>query len=286
MIIVKTASEIQALSGAWKKEGPVALVPTMGALHEGHLSLVRRAKQLAPRCIVSIFVNPLQFAPHEDFDKYPRAFENDLAMLKPVGVDAVFHPVASEFYPADFSTRVTVSSLNDYLCGKSRPHFFHGVATVCLKLFQSSLCDLAVFGEKDFQQMRILEKMVEDFNLPMRIVGHPIVREADGLAMSSRNQYLSTADRAMARAIPEVIFTARAKAQGEKTVGDLLTPARESLARAGLVIDYVEIASEKDLRPRTDAEFIGGIEQPHLFVAVKASATRLIDNVALGNESK
>lgn len=270
----------------WKQTGNVALVPTMGALHEGHLALVRMAKQLASRVIVSIFVNPLQFGPNEDFNRYPRAFEEDCRKLKDEGVDLLFAPTATEFYPEGFSTRVSVSALAEHLCGRSRPGHFEGVATVCLKLFQSTAVDFAVFGEKDFQQLRVLEQMVTDLNLPLKVVPHPIVREADGLAMSSRNRYLSADERAWAGLIPKALKAAQVRAQTLKdlTAGELIKLVRNDLSAAPLRIEYCEIASEKDLVPQRAESPLESMIRPRLLLAVKNGTTRLIDNLSLLKE--
>ncbi|MEJ5296040.1 MAG: pantoate--beta-alanine ligase, partial [Fimbriimonadales bacterium] len=199
MQILKTIAEVRQWVQECRRAGEaVHFVPTMGYFHEGHLSLMRRAKADGGRVIVSLFVNPLQFGPQEDFERYPRDFERDRAMAESVGVDAMFVPEASEMYPPDFQTQVRVQRLSQPLCGRSRPGHFEGVATVVLKLFHIVTPDRAYFGEKDYQQLRIIQQLVRDLNLTVEIVPCPIVREPDGLAMSSRNVYLTPEERAAA----------------------------------------------------------------------------------------
>jgi len=284
MITVQSPKAVHQETLKWKHEGKVSLVPTMGCLHEGHLSLVRMAKRLSSKCIVSIFVNPLQFGPNEDFAKYPRTLEADLEKLSKEEVDLVFVPQLDDLYPKGFATRVAVTGLADSLCGKSRPGHFSGVTTVCLKLFESTGADLAVFGEKDFQQLRIIQRMTEDLNLPITIVPHPIVREADGLAMSSRNRYLSEQEREWAHKIPESLSHAEemVRCHPTNTVGEVKRKVTSALGSVPLVIDYIEIVAESDLIPAAESQPLRNIENPRLFVAVKAGTTRLIDNRYLG----
>lgn len=260
--------------------GTVAFVPTMGALHQAHLSLVRLAKSRASHVVVSIFVNPLQFGPQEDFHKYPRDVESDLEMLRELSPDLVFCPTPEQMYPKNFQTRVTVGALGESLCGSNRPGHFNGVATVCLKLFQIVQPDLAIFGEKDFQQLRILQKMVEDFLLPVTILSHPIVREPDGLALSSRNRYLTAEARKKAASIPKALSELRKRRGVETTVGELLAVARSALG-LGMEIEYLAIASEIDLVPAKNNALLASLPLPHFFLAVKIEGTRLIDNLAL-----
>jgi pantoate--beta-alanine ligase len=286
MKVISSPEEVLQTSLRWKQKETVGLVTTMGALHEAHLSLVRLAKHKASKCIVSIFVNPLQFAPSEDFDKYPRPFDEDREKLEAEGVDVLFAPVAAEYYPAGFNTKVSVSGLSEHLCGRSRPHFFSGVATVCTKLFLTAGADLAVFGEKDYQQLRVLEQLVTDLNIPMKIVSHPTVREADGLAMSSRNAYLSMEERAWASLIPESLRLARQLSTSDEIrVGDLLKQVRETLAKAPLRVEYAEITSEVDLVPQATDAVLSQVKRPRIFLAVRSGATRLIDNQSLSKEA-
>lgn len=284
MLVLKSPQVVQQTVSRWKKDHKIAFVPTMGALHEGHLALVRRAHPLGRKVIASIFVNPLQFGPHEDFDHYPRSFEEDVPKFKEAGIDLLFHPDIHDLYPDDFSTRVQVSKLSEFMEGKSRPGHFEGVATVCLKLFQITLADFAVFGEKDYQQLRIIQKMTEDLNLPVGIVPHPTVRESDGLAMSSRNRCLSPEARQIAGCIPQTLFAIKnfADRNPDSNVSDLLEIGRSHLGATQ--IDYVEIASEKNLAPVSPETHLHEVFLPRLFIAVRIEKTRLIDNAALHGE--
>lgn len=285
MLVFNSPQVVQETALVWKREGKISLVPTMGCLHEGHLALVRLARQYGTRVIVSLFVNPLQFGPNEDFARYPRTREADEALLKAAGVDLLFAPEPRDLYPPGFATKIQVEGLDRFLCGASRPGHFSGVATVCLKLFQICQPDFAVFGEKDFQQLRILERLAVDLNLPLAILRHPTVREADGLAMSSRNRYLSQEERRRAAAVPRALLDAKRVARsGSATVGDVLGTVSAGLARAGGEIDYAAVASEHDLVPAPDSAPVASIPSPHLFVAVKIGGTRLIDNTALDGE--
>ena len=267
---------------AWRHAGDdIGLVPTMGALHAGHDSLVSRARRDNQRVIVSVFVNPTQFGPHEDFEQYPRPFEQDRARLEALGVDAIFHPPVDQIYPPAFKTRVDPGPLAEPLEGKSRPGHFAGVLTVVLKLFLLTQPKRAYFGQKDFQQVVLVRQLVRDLALPVRIVAVPTVREADGLAMSSRNVYLDPSRRQLA----PVIHQAVTEAAQAFTVGETDPTRLESLTIArlakipGLAIDYVAVVDDTTLsRPRRAAP--GGV----LVVAVKLGSTRLIDNVVLGAE--
>ncbi len=280
MLTLSSPQVVQETVLRWKKEQRVAFVPTMGCLHEGHLSLIHLAKKYGQKIIVSIFVNPLQFGPKEDFAAYPRPIEDDMAKLDAAQADILFAPSTQDFYPPNFSSRVKVGPLAESLCGKSRPGHFEGVATVCLKLFQITQPDFAIFGEKDFQQLRVLQQLTADFNLPMAIVPHPIFRESDGLAMSSRNRYLSVEERQWARLIPEALREVQAWALShpETTVGDLLQKVRDHWKETALIEDYVEIASGLDLTPSPTETKIQEIRSPRLFLAAHLGKTRLIDN--------
>ncbi len=257
------------------------LVPTMGALHRGHLELVRMARQSAgdqAEVVVSIFVNPLQFEPGSDFERYPRPAAHDEELLREAGVDVLYRPGPDEMYAADRSVYVEETSLSETLCGRSRPGHFRGVCTVVAKLFNLLAPEAAVFGEKDFQQLAIIRRMVRDLDFPIEIIGAPIVREEDGLALSSRNQYLSAEERAQATILSAACAKARDMTQrGEKSGERLLEAARTVLAEAPLArIDYVEIVNAETLRPITH------IEAPARFaLAVFFGKTRLIDNIAL-----
>lgn len=256
----------------------VALVPTMGALHEGHLRLVELAAAEADRVVVSIYVNPTQFDRAEDLARYPRTLHNDLKALEGTKCKAVFAP--TEMYLPGSATWVTVEGLTDHLCGRTRPGHFRGVTTIVSKFLHVVEPDVAIFGNKDYQQRRVLEQMVRDQDLPIRVVAAPTVREPDGLAMSSRNTRLSPGARAAAVAIPRALENARAAFdRGERSVGALAGPARASLAAAGGTIDYVDIADDATLAPLPDDASIAA--PAVLAVAVFFGGIRLIDNVAL-----
>jgi pantoate--beta-alanine ligase len=283
MLVLHSPQVIQEMTMRWKRDSKIAFVPTMGALHEGHLRLVEAAKRFGQKTIVSIFVNPLQFGAGEDFDAYPRTLEADAEKLQALDVDLLVAPSIKDFYPEGFSSRVRIDKLGDHLCGASRPGHFEGVTTVCLKLFQITQADFAIFGEKDFQQMRILSQMAQDLNLPLTVVPEPIVREADGLAMSSRNRYLSPEQRAHAARIPIAWRRAQAvaAARSDATVSDVLNAAVNELEAAPLVIDYLAVAPERTLVPCSRETRLSDISLPRLFIAVKNGSTRLIDNAPL-----
>ena len=280
MKIIKTIHEMQEQAFAWRREGlKIGFVPTMGALHEGHLSLIDQARRAgAGRVVVSIFVNPTQFGPSEDLDKYPRDFVRDEALCAGRGADVVFYPDASEIYASGHSTWVVEDQLSKPLCGASRPGHFRGVATVVAKLFNIVLPDVAVFGQKDAQQVLVIQRMVRDLNFPLTVVVAPIMREADGLAMSSRNQYLSPADRAAATVIYRSLLEVQDLCRnGERNPRLLHETISDMIAEAGGSIDYIEIVSREDLR---NVEEITG----RCLVAVAAffGRTRLIDNIFIG----
>lgn len=256
----------------------VGLVPTMGYLHEGHLSLVRRARERCDRVVMSLFVNPLQFGPQEDYERYPRDLERDRGLAREAGVDALFAPAVAEMYPGEPLSYVVVERLTEGLCGRSRPGHFRGVATVVTKLLHIVEPDVAFFGQKDIQQLRVIEQMVADLNFPTEIEGCPIVREADGLAMSSRNVYLSAEQRRQAPAIYAALRRAEeAFAAGQRDGERLLQIVREGIGRAPEArIDYVSLVDYASLQPvsRVEARAI-------LAAAVWFGTTRLIDNVIL-----
>ncbi len=284
MKILTTPKELQSYAQSVKNaKETIALVPTMGALHAGHLSLVRAARKSADRVIVSVFVNPVQFGPTEDFDAYPRTFEEDAAKLEAAGVDAVFHPAPEAMYPAGYATYVEVTgALTDKLCGARRPGHFRGVATVVLKLLLLSGAAKAFFGQKDAQQVAVLTRMVLDLGIPTEIVMCPIVREASGLALSSRNTYLADDERTAALVLSRSLQEAREVYEtGEKRAKVLKEITAAQLADEPLAnIDYVEIYSFPEL-----AE-IEKIDRPALLaVAVFIGKTRLIDNIILGEET-
>jgi pantoate--beta-alanine ligase len=267
---------------AWRHAGDdIGVVPTMGALHAGHDSLVARARRDNRRVIVSVFVNPAQFGPSEDFDKYPRPFDQDRVRLEGLGVDAIFHPPVDQIYPPAFKTRVDPGPLGDVLEGKIRPGHFAGVLTVVLKLCNLTQPKRAYFGQKDFQQVVLVRQMVRDFGLPVRIVACPTVRESDGLAISSRNAYLDPGQRAAAPAIHKALGAAANAFEARVTdPAELEAVARVMLQGIpGLTVEYVSVVDETTLRPPERA-IPGGV----LAVAVKLGSIRLIDNVVLGAE--
>lgn len=256
----------------------VALVPTMGALHAGHLSLIQAAKARADVVLASIFVNPTQFGPGEDLERYPRDLEGDAAKLEQAGCDLVFTPTPALMYPAGFQTIVSVAEVTQGLCGASRPGHFDGVCTVVLKLFSIARPDVAVFGEKDYQQLAVLRRMAKDLDLDVEIFGAPLVREADGLALSSRNAYLSEAERAQALSLSAGLRAAKAAYEGGVRAAEaLLEAARAPIRAAGLTPEYLELRDAEDLSP------VAELSRPAvILVAVPVGATRLIDNIKLG----
>lgn len=261
----------------------LVFVPTMGALHEGHAALFRHARQVAGAegtVAISIFLNPKQFHLAKDLELYPQPFEADKKLCEQAGADLIFHPSAEEMYPVDASVNVEETQLSRFLCGVSRPGHFTGVATVLTKFFNIIAPDVAIFGEKDWQQLAIVRRFVRDLNFPIEVIGYPTVREEDYLAMSSRNARLSQVEREVAPQIYKILQQAAQQvAQGEKKVVALLASIRSALkAIPGATIDYVEIMNEETLAPLSE---ISENSKPRLFVAVKLGETRLIDNIKL-----
>ncbi len=278
MRMIQNTAEMQALAAERRGRGTrVALVPTMGALHEGHLSLVRIAHQHGDEVDVTIFVNPTQFAPSEDLCKYPRALERDLDLCRAEGVSTVFCPDEGQVYAADHSTGISETSLSQGLCGAYRPGHFDGVVTVVAKLFNIMLPSAAVFGRKDFQQARVIQRMVRDLNFPVHIVLAPIVREPDGLAMSSRNRYLSASERERALSISKALRDAEGAVAGGTSDAEALRASVEAaISDAGLKVQYVACV-DADTLEATDS-----LGRPMLMaVAAFVGSTRLIDNVVL-----
>jgi pantoate--beta-alanine ligase len=268
----------QIAAEARRGERPLGLVPTMGALHEGHLSLVREAQRQCAPVVVSIFVNPTQFGPAEDFKKYPRTMEADRAALEKLGVDYIFAPPAEEIYPAGFRTAVHVEGLSERLEGRSRPGHFRGVATVVLKLFEIVQPRMAFFGRKDAQQARVLQQMARDLNLDAEIVVCPIVREADGLAMSSRNAYLSASERGAALVLSRALERAKREIEGgERDVMRLAAAVRGVIAgERGVELDYAEIVDADTLEPAMTLR-----KAAYILLAARVGTTRLIDNALI-----
>jgi pantoate--beta-alanine ligase len=283
--VCRTIAEFRAACDeARRSGGRLGFVPTMGALHAGHLELVKAARRYAERVAVSIFVNPTQFGPKEDFAKYPRNLEQDVQLLRSVGADLVLSPSVDEMYPPGEKTRVRVDGLSEHLCGPFRPGHFEGVATVVSKLFAIAGPCTAVFGRKDYQQLKIIERLARDLLLPVRVVGEPTVRDVDGLALSSRNAYLSSEERGRALAIPRSLAAAGAAFRaGERRAGALIEPVRAALRQAGLRPDYAEIADADQLFPLALDALVG--ERALLAIAAFCGTTRLIDNLVLGEDA-
>lgn len=278
MQIIRELAALRTIVRTWQtNHRRIALVPTMGALHAGHMALVAAAKAKADRVIVSIFVNPTQFGPNEDLSNYPRREEEDAAMLEAAGCDVLWVPGADVMYPEGFGTAITVRGLSEGLEGEHRPGHFEGVATVVAKLLGQAQPDIALFGEKDFQQLAVIRKMVTDLNIRVGIVGVPTEREADGLALSSRNAYLSAEERRAACALPDALRTAAAAIADGRPVAETLATARDALAGAGFdPVDYVALCDAVTLQPVSEAK-----GQLRLLAAAKIGRTRLIDNIAV-----
>jgi pantoate--beta-alanine ligase len=265
-----------------RRDGPVALVPTMGALHDGHLTLVREARRMAAGVVVSIFVNPLQFGAGEDLDAYPRQMARDAALLEAESTDLLWAPNVAEMYPPGFATNIAVAGVSEGLCGAARPGHFDGVATVVCKLFNQVRPDLALFGEKDWQQLAVIRRMARDLDLSFpkadAILGVPTVREPDGLAMSSRNAYLTPAERTAAEALPAAMAETVAALKGGATVDAALAELSARLLAAGFAgVDYAEVRDAESLSPLADL----GSRPARLLVAARIGRARLIDNCAV-----
>ncbi len=283
MKTLHTIAEVRAQVRAWQRAGEtVAFVPTMGNLHEGHITLVTEGRKHAQRVVASVFVNPTQFGPNEDFDKYPRTLQADSEKLTAAGCDALFAPSVDEMYPrGKTQTVVHVPGLGDALCGRSRPGHFDGVSSVVSKLFHIVPADIALFGEKDFQQLAIIRRMAADLDFPVRIIGVPTVREPSGLAMSSRNGYLTPEQKATAAVIYRALSAARdAVLAGRRDFLAVSAEASATISAAGLVIDYIEIRDGRDLTPAEASD-----DYLVIAAAARLGHTRLIDNIAflLGN---
>lgn len=279
MKIIQKVAAMKAYVKAIKDKGEtICLVPTMGYLHKGHLDLMRMGRPMADHLIISIFVNPTQFGPNEDLDKYPRDMERDTQLAASVGVECIFFPDVSRMYPNGYATYVNVERITTGLCGAARPTHFRGVTTVVAKLFNIIEPELAIFGEKDYQQLAVIKRMVDDLNMNVKIIAHPTVREEDGIAMSSRNKYLNPEERKNALVLHRSLLHARDRVKsGEKSAAKIRDEVVEMISETpGSVIDYVEIVDADELEP---------IEQFNaaavMALAVKFGATRLIDNITL-----
>lgn len=278
--IVRTVHHLRSMVHAWRREGQrVALVPTMGALHDGHLGLIRLAKRQADRVVASVFVNPTQFAPHEDFETYPRTEASDATALTQEGCDLMYAPSADAMYVPGFATTVSVQGVSGPLDGLARPHFFGGVATVVAKLLIQCAPDMAIFGEKDYQQLQVIKRMAADLDLPVRIIGAPTARAEDGLALSSRNAYLTPEQRQIAGKLNKIMAAAAEMVAEGGWVQTAETEGQAALLAAGFEkIDYFEFRDSFDLR-RLGPDRADGV--PRLFAAVWLGKTRLIDNRGL-----
>jgi pantoate--beta-alanine ligase len=276
--VVRDVAALRAELSAWRKAGHrVGLAPTMGALHEGHLSLVRTAKETCDRAVATLFVNPRQFAPHEDFERYPRDEAGDSALLAGAGCDLLYAPERSVMYPEGFATNVIVSDVSTPLEGEFRPHFFGGVATVVAKLLLQSLPDAAFFGEKDYQQLQVIKRMTRDLDIPVEIIGCATVREHDGLAMSSRNAYLSADERRIAARLNHIMHDAIKAARNGDAIASVEDDAKRHLVAAGFTgVDYLAIRDAETLAPIAD------LARPaRILAAAWLGKTRLIDNMAV-----
>lgn len=283
MEIARTIADLRRQIGHWRKsEQSIGLVPTMGALHAGHLALVSVARNECSRVVATIFVNPKQFGPSEDLGAYPRRETADLEMLRLARVDLVFIPAVEEIYPPDFSTTVRVAGLTESLCGAHRPGHFDGVATVVTKLLIQALPEAAYFGEKDYQQLLVVRRLARDLDIPVRIVGVPTVREADGLALSSRNAYLSPEQRRVAPALARVLQSiVGALSQDPTAIASELARGYRELQNVGFVVEYLEIRDAETLAPVT-AKITAS---SRVFAAVHLGRTRLIDNMPIPTPS-
>lgn len=277
--VANTVRGLRKIVQDWRRRGKsIALVPTMGALHDGHLALVKLARKHANRVVVSIFVNPTQFAPHEDLSAYPRDEEGDWEKLNRARADLLYAPAPAEVYPADFATRVEVAGVSQPLEGVSRPHHFGGVATVVTKLFMQCLPDVAIFGEKDYQQLLVIRRLARDLNFPIEIIGAPVVREPSGLAMSSRNAYLTDEHRLkIAPELNRILKDVAAGLVSGRSIPEMVAMGYERLEAAGFRVDYLEVRHAETLLP-----FDGDIDAPaRVLAAAVLGKTRLIDNVAV-----
>ena len=277
LVAVRDVESLRRRVQAWRREGrSVALVPTMGALHKGHLTLMDRAQKMADRVVATIFVNPKQFGPNEDFKSYPRPEHDDFELLNTAGVHLLFAPDVAAMYPYGFATNVRVSGLSDVLDGAHRPGHFDGVATVVTKLLLQTLPDIALFGEKDYQQLAIIKRLVADLNIPVDIIGVPTVRDADGLALSSRNAYLTPAERVQAPKLFAVLTAAAAAIAAGGDIAQALATAQDEILKAGFAnVDYVEARHSETLQP------LKAGEQGRILAAAQLGRARLIDNVAI-----
>lgn len=284
MRVIKSVEKMQSFSENLRSRGErIAFVPTMGYFHEGHLHLMKEAKKMADHVVVSIYVNPTQFGPKEDFSRYPRDLERDVKMAERVSVDVIFYPTNREMYPNGYQTYVDVEKVTRNLCGMSRPGHFRGVTTVCNKLFNIVKPHIAVFGKKDFQQFMAVKRMVEDLNMDLEIIGLPTVRETDGLAMSSRNKYLNKNERQSALSLVRSLKLAQKLYSGGERRASVIINAAEKLIKKSpdTTIDYIQICDTKTLKDVNQIK-----RQAVMALAVNVGTTRLIDNHVFGEELK
>jgi pantoate--beta-alanine ligase len=277
--VLRTIPSLRRTLELYRKAGErIALVPTMGALHRGHMALVREARRRAKRVVVSVFVNPTQFAPHEDFASYPRRFQADIKVLREAKIDLVWAPLVEAMYPDGFATRIAPEgAAKAGLEDSFRPHFFGGVATVVAKLFTQVSPDFALFGQKDYQQLRVVTQLAKDLDLPLKVIGIPTVREPDGLALSSRNVYLSTAERAVAPMLHRVLKGCASRIKSGEKIERVLNVGRIEIDLAGFALDYLEARHALTLAP-----IVSPKDGPiRLLVAARLGKTRLIDNIAV-----
>jgi pantoate--beta-alanine ligase len=276
--IVRTVTELRERVGAWRKENQsIALIPTMGSLHAGHLSLMQLGREQSNKVVATIFVNPLQFSPSEDFETYPREENDDVRKLIDEDVDLLFAPDVKEMYQTGATTTINVGGLTDSLCAVSRPGFFDGVATVVTKLLLQALPDVAIFGEKDYQQLLVIKRLVADLDIPVEIIGGPTIRELDGLALSSRNVYLDPKARSIAPAIYNILNRYASAISKGNDIEKCLKLAKKDIQDAGFgKIDYLDLRNEQTLQRCTTKE-----EPSRLFAAVWLGSTRLIDNISV-----
>ncbi len=277
MRIIEQIKQCREIVAAWRAErATIGFVPTMGALHEGHLSLVKKSLDAGHKTIVSIFVNPKQFGPNEDFAKYPRVLDVDAQLLKDAGAHMLYAPIATQMYPDGFATSVHVAGLTDYLCGPFRPGHFEGVATIVTKLLNQVQANEAFFGDKDWQQLQVIKRLAGDLDIRTRITGVPIVREEDGLALSSRNRYLSVEDRAKASLLNITLRSLADEIMAGDDIDAALKTARVGLTENGFAVDYLELADASTLQPARKLD-----KPARVFVAARLGGTRLIDNMAV-----
>ena len=276
--IIRTVADLRSRVSMWRRQGlSISLIPTMGSLHARHLSLMKVGKERSDRVIATIFVNPLQFAPNEDFETYPRRENSDVHKLIEEGVDLLFAPDVNEMYRSDATTTINVAGLTDCLCGLSRPGFFDGVATVVTKLLLQSLPDIAIFGEKDYQQLLVIKRLSTDLDIPVEIIGAPTIREEDGLALSSRNIYLDYQSRSIAPSMYNILSRYASDISDGNDIKKSLQLAKQNMQDAGFEkIDYLDLRSSQTLQACND------IKSPsRLFAAAWLGSTRLIDNIAI-----